>query len=81
MLRTAARRNYKMTQFSNYKSEGIHGKYSNLKQRRTEEGETGLAQKDEGGKAEEAAGLCSGIEKAQGEEVGARAVEAVSGRE
>jgi hypothetical protein len=57
--------------------ESIHGKHSRTNQGRTQEIKAHRPQEGESGKAQEAPRLRPRIEKAQGEEVGSRPVEAV----
>jgi hypothetical protein len=65
--------NYKITQFK-----GIHGQYSEVKQRRTQEGETHGAQEAQGREAVEAPRLSARVEETEGQEDGPRPGEAVS---
>jgi len=54
-----------------------HGKHSRVKQRRTQEIKTRIAEEEQSGEAQEAPRLRPRIEKAQGEEVGTRPIETV----
>jgi hypothetical protein len=71
-------KNYKINRLPNYKLKRIHGQYSRVEQRRTQESQTRRPQEDKSGKAEEAARLRARVEEAQGEEAGSRTIEAVA---
>ena len=66
-----------MTNLNTKRENWTHGKYIKAEQRRTQESQTRLAQEAKGGKAAEAAGICTRLEEEQGEEAGARSGEAV----
>jgi DNA helicase-2/ATP-dependent DNA helicase PcrA len=55
----------------------IHGKHQEVEQRRSQESKARIAQENQSGKAQKAAGLRPWIEEAQSEEAGARPGEAV----
>ncbi len=56
---------------------GTHGKYSDVEQGRTQEGQAPDAQEARGGESEKTAYLRPRLEKAQSEKDGARPVEAI----
>jgi len=67
---------YKITQLPNYEI-GIHGKYIDSQQRRSQEGEAHSTQKAGNRASIEAPRVCARIEETEGQKAGARTGEAV----
>jgi hypothetical protein len=64
-------------QITKLNTERVHGKYIDIKQRRTQEDEADRSQETQGGQAVEAPRVSSWVEEAEGQEVGPRPGEAL----